>query len=375
MSLTVFGLNRLLGEAFRRRLVSLFAVPALLACTATAQDVATFHNDLARTGQDLIETIQTTSNVNSAATDPLGTIQATPVSCASGGLGATTCYALDITCPEIPDYTAYAKIIAPSTPSQRGTIIFTTGGDGNQLYDGFYKYGATTIKDVVAAGYQAVELTFGKPFSGGPGWQHDAAGKGVRAASCRYATIVAWFYSQTQGVPLCATGNSAGGQVIGEGLAHYGLGNYLRFAEITSGPPFNRVDWACIDNEPSATEYCSQSDVGMGVGKRNAINYVNPAYPGSWCSSSMSDHSTTYETEFQQDSVTSPDAVLSYPNTNIRFLFGGQDTSSAIRQGLDYRSRIVQPTTYACVKDAPHSIPDALDGAEAIASDLIARCH
>jgi hypothetical protein len=308
-----------------------------------------------------------------AAEDQLGTVKASSVSCPATGLRATACYALEITCPDIPDYTAYVKILTPSRRSV-GAIIFSTGGDGNEIYES-YAYGTVTVQNVVAAGYEAVELTFGAPFSDGPGWQHDVAGMGIRAASCRYATVVKWVYDTTIGVPLCATGQSGGAQLIGEGLAHYGLGNYLRFAEPTSGPPFGQEVYACINDVQPEVEYCSGALVGMGVGLQNAIDFVNPAYPGPWCSESMEDHSTEHEAQFRQDSVTSPDAVLSYPNTKIRFLFGGQDTSSAIRQGLNYQSQIVQPSGYACVEDAPHTIPDALDGAREIASDLIAECR
>jgi hypothetical protein len=116
------------------------------------------------------------------------------------------------------------------------------------------------------------------------------------------------------------------------------------------------VDYACIDDVPPAVEYCSGSDVGMGVGLSNAIDFIDPAYPGPWCSSATQNHSTLHEQQFLDDSVTSPDAVLSYPNTKIGFLFGGQDDSTAIRQGLNYQSRIVEPTTYGCVKDAPYSL-------------------
>jgi len=309
-----------------------------------------------------------------AAQDPLGTIKASPVSCPATGLRASACYALDISCPAIPDYTAYVKIIAPSRRSL-GTVIFTSGGDVNALYEA-YKYGSSAVRSVVNAKYTAVELTFGEPFSTGPGWQHDAGGKGVRAASCRYATVVQWIYNnQAGGAPLCATGNSAGGEIIGEGLAHYGLGNYLTSAEITSGPPFSRVDYACIDNVAPAIEYCSGANVRMGVGMTNAIDYVDPAYPGPWCSTALQTHSTQDQQLFLDESVTSPDAVLSYPSTKIHFLFGGLDTSSAIRQGLNYQSRIAQQTTYACVADAPHSIPDVQDGAQTIAADVINNCH
>jgi hypothetical protein len=306
------------------------------------------------------------------ASDPIGTVRASRVTCPSSGIEGTVCYALEINCPKIPTYTAYAKIISPS--ESRGTILFTTGADSNYLYEEYIN-GSVAVQNVVDANYEAVELTFGQPFSNGPGWQHDVSGTGIRAASCRYASVVQWVHNQAAGAPVCATGNSDGGQMIGEGLAHYGLGNFLRFAEMTSGPPLSRVDYGCIDNVEPEVEYCSGALVGMGTGQENAINYVNPAYPGPWCSSGLITHSTEHAAEFLDDSVTSPDAVLDYPNTTIRFLFGGQDTSAAIRQGLNYQLLIAQPTTYACVADASHSIPDVLDGAQTIAADLIANCH
>jgi len=303
-----------------------------------------------------------------------GPVTATQVACPTNGLQGTSCFALDIICPNIPNYTAYVKIIAPANPV--GTVIFTTGGDGNLLYETFAKYGNVTVNNVVAANYEAVELTWGAPFSDGLGWEHNVNGQGVRAAACRFAMVVQWVSQQTPSVPLCATGNSAGGQNISEGLAHYSLGSFLTFAEITSGPPFNRVDHACIDDVPRAVEYCSGSNVGMGVGKANAVNFIDPAYPGPWCSSSMPPtQSAQHEQQFLNDSVTSPDAVLNYPNTTIRFLYGGQDLSSAIRQGLDYQSQITSTNSVGCVRDAPHQMPDAQDAAEMIGSDLVANCH
>ncbi len=306
------------------------------------------------------------------APDQMGTIDATNVTCPGVGLRATACFALDIACPNIPNYTAFVKIIEPKNPV--GAIIFTIGGLVNDLYEN-YTYGTIALEGVLNSHFTVVELTYGNPFSNGPGWQHDVNGLGVRVAACRYATVAQWVYNNVARGPLCATGSSAGGELIGQGLAHYGLGNYLAFAEITSGPPFQRVDYACINDVKIETEYCSGANVGMGVGYTNAISFVDPAYPGPWCSSSLKTGSKQYQQQFLDDSVTSPDAELSYPNTKVRFLFGGLDTSSAIRQGLDYQSKILQPTTYACVKDAPHSIPDVLDGAQKIASDLITNCH
>lgn len=309
-----------------------------------------------------------------AGQDQLGTVKSSSVSCPAGGIRATSCYALDISCPKIPDYTAYVKIIAPF--HSYGTVLFTIGGDVNDIYES-YTYGAVAVQNVINAQLTAVELTFGQPFSASPGWEYNAGGEGVRLASCRYATAAKWVHdNELKGdAPLCATGSSAGGEIIAQGLTHYGLDKYLTFAEITSGPPFNRLDEGCDDTLPATVEYCSGANVTMGIALDNAIKYIDPAYPGPWCSSSIQTHSDQYAQQFLNDSVTSPDAVLSYPNTKVRFLFGGKDTSSAIRQGLAYQSEISQRTTYACVNDAPHSIPNVLDGAETIAADIVENCH
>jgi hypothetical protein len=304
----------------------------------------------------------------------MGTIQATPASCIGGVIKPTACYQLVISCPELPDYTAYVKIVAPQR-FPHGVVIFTSGGDVNSLYEA-YAYGPDTIRQVVDKRLTAVELTFGMPFYDGPGWEYNANGAGVRAASCRYATVVQWVYNNlTFGAPLCATGNSAGGQLIGEGLAHYGISKYLVFAEMTSGPPFNRVDYACLNNVAPAAEFCSNASVRMGVGITNAQAYIDPAYPAPYCSTDLQTHSKIDSDQFLHDSVTSPDANLFYPFTKVRFLFGGLDTSSAIRQGLLYQSKIFSQTSYGCVADAPHSIPQVLDGAETIANDLVNNCH
>jgi len=68
----------------------------------------------------------------------------------------------------------------------------------------------------------------------------------------------------------------------------------------------------------------------MNVGLPNAHDYIDPAYPGPWCSDATETGSTEHQAEFLADSVTSPDAVLNYPATTVRFLYGGLDNSSPL---------------------------------------------
>jgi hypothetical protein len=306
--------------------------------------------------------------------DSLGTVKSEVIACPNQGLPATACYALDITCPGIPNYTVYLKTIAPSG-SPKGVVTLTRGANSVDLFEE-YNYGSVTVQNLVNARFLAVEVSFGSPFDENEkGWQTQVAGAGVRAASCRYATMTEWVKNNlAPRVPLCAAGISSGSQQIAEGLAHYGLGQYLAFVELGSGPPFNRTDEACIRTRGQSVEYCSGADAGMFVGLGDAHDYIDPAYPGPWCSQDIGTGGHLHQAQFLSDSVTSPDALLSYPATNVWFLYGGLDNSSAINQGEDYRLLISTTNHAGCVRDAPHSIPDALSGAQQIASDMSLQC-
>lgn len=307
--------------------------------------------------------------------DSLGTVTSKTVACPNQGMPATGCYALDVSCPSIPSYTVYLKTFSPSSPP-RGVVTLVTGGTSADLFEDNYIYGSVTVQDLIGDRFMVVELTFGSPFNGNErGWQTNVNGAGPRAASCRYATVTQWIKNKFAAqVPLCAAGLSAGSQQIGEGLAHYGLGQYLAFAELGSGPPFSRTDGACIHSNRQSVEYCSGADVSMNVSLVNAENYIDPAYPGPWCSQALETGSTLHQSQFLSDSVTSSDAVLSYPATTVWFLYGSLDNSSAINQGENYRLSIKTANHAGCVEGAPHAIADTLSGAEQFATDMSQQC-
>lgn len=309
-----------------------------------------------------------------APPDAIGTIQSSPTTC-EGSLGGATCYALDISCPGLPDYTAYVKVFEP-TVAVTGTVLFATGGDGTDLTESLL-FGPLVLQKVLKEGYRDVELTYGVPFNmKEKGWQSDANGAGVWAAACRFATVQQWVHDNLleAGTPLCAAGNSAGAQLIGESLAHYGSADILAFAELSSGPPFERVDYACENNQPIITSPCSGVRNGLGVLPGTSMKFIDPAYPGPWCSSSYATHSTEHQAQFLNDSITSPDAVLSYPDTFVNFFFGKEDTTSAIRQGLLYQGAITSPNSMVCDAGVSHVVEDSMVGAQQVAADIIRYC-
>jgi hypothetical protein len=189
--------------------------------------------------------------------------------------------------------------------------------------------------------------------------------------------LAQWTYTNIHlanaAAPFCATGNSSGAQLIGLSLAHYGTGSIFAMVEPTSGPPFARQDWACDCLQPPTVNPCGVSQ-GFCVGLGNAQKYVDPAYSTPACSQEVSAHSTTNDAEFNNDSVMAPDAVLSYPNTLVKFLYGTLDPSTAPNQGHTWARAIKSSKAESCMRDTGHNIADFLDGAQQIAKDILNYC-
>lgn len=324
------------------------------------------------------------ASLNFTATDPVGTAQGASITCKQGKINTSSaCYSVDLSCPGVADFTAYLKVTSP-TGTSIGTVMLTGGGNGTGFYED-YTYGDTTVNNVVAAGFTAVQTSFGGPFTSQTpdGWQTGPGG--IRRLACRYATLANWVYANVHQAstskPMCATGNSSGGQLIAETLAHYGTDSIFSMVEPTSGPPFSDMEKSCICGQdaeaiPRAC-YAGTGDrnINQCLDVKDAQKYVDPAYSSPICSNDITSHSTSNQAEYISDTIQSPDAKVNYPHTYVHFLYGGLDTSSAVTLGPDYMSVITSSKSQSCVADAPHSIADVLDGAQQVASDIVAKCQ
>jgi uncharacterized protein YjdB len=318
--------------------------------------------------------ITASANLTVVTPDPLGTPSASNIVCPASSI-AGSCYAVTLSCPNINTFTGYVKVTYP-TGTPLGTVLFGSGGSGNALYEAF-TYGNTTLNTVLQGGFTLAQISWGQPFTPNQpnGWQTGPGG--IRAVACRYATLAQWIYTNIHlantTAPFCATGNSSAAELIGQSLAHYGQSSIFAMVEPTSGPPFARQDWACDCSQQGVTNPCGTFwSYCIGVG--DAQNFVDPAYaPPVSCSQEVSNHSTTYDSIFLKDSVMSPDAVLTYPNTFVKFLYGGADTN-APNHGHLFADAITTSKAEACVADAGHTIPNTLDGAQQIASDILTYC-
>ena len=284
-----------------------------------------------------------------------------------------TCVNLTVTCPNVPDYTpVLLKTTAPSGAS-KGTVIFTTGGGGNQLYEDQFTYGSTSVNNVVAGGFTAVQTNF---VSGTAGWLTGPATDGPLTLACRWATTAQWIHDNIlqASSAFCATGNSAGGGAIAYALARYGEDSIFNYVQPTSGPPFSRIDQGCLCLGTMIQSACvGLQDPCYG---NNANMFLDPAYGNNHCSSAETSHDMSDVPLWQADSILSSDnkSLFSY-STRIHFIYGDLDTGSGIAEGALYLNAINSQHDFECIADAPHRIADVLDGAQAIANDLINNCH
>jgi hypothetical protein len=308
-------------------------------------------------------------SLTGTGTDPTGSVASSVVTCPTGG--SATCYSLSITCPNVTEDQATVKVEAPAG-SPVGTILLGTAGGGNVFYDSESTYGPTVVTNLLNAGFTVAQVAFTESDNGwlqGPG--------GPRALACRYVSAAQWVYANVHvggsTAPFCLHGDSGGAAQISYGMAHFGLDSIVSMAEIASGPPMGRVDHGCLCDQPAVSTTpttCPNAQPVKECYETSPSALLDAAYGNTACSS----RDTSYAMTFLNDSVASPDANYSYPHTDLHFLFGGMDQSSAVPLGLDYATQVTSKAAFACVADAPHIIQNASDGASKISDDLIEFC-
>ena len=375
-------------------------------------------------GVMIIASLTLVSAVPAHAVDPIGTATGTQISC-TGGISGGVCYRVTISGCAGGTFYAGAKINnPPQGETAIGAVILTTGGGGNTWYDNDPLFmipsncsgncGMQTVLDLNNAKYYTIQTNFSDPSNpvGGTGvldgWLTGSTTSqiGARELACRYATMANWIWTSVLGGgenrPVCATGNSAGSAAIAYAISQYGLGTWspgpaFRTVELTSGPPLSRLDYGCLSG-PDAPTYnteCFSGQHTLSVGLANDQNIIDPSYDGDndvsrkctsmnwqtclgtydYCARSYYSGITS-GTPLWDDSILSDidPPTLSYPNTTVRSLFGGQDKSGAAAQGQEYYDQITTTKSEFCVQTAYHPLPGYTYGEQQIVTDLENNC-
>ena len=102
---------------------------------------------------------------------------------------------------------------------------------------------------------------------------------------------------------------------------------------------------------------------GFGDGKRGPCVRGDPAYAA----------------EFQAAGLVPDHGEYYFPRTMAWFLFGDEDTSSSVPQGLLYHDELVRTgnplVRMDVVLNTPHSLPSTREGANAVRDVLLQECH
>jgi hypothetical protein len=340
-------------------------------------------------------------NVTIVPNDPIGTVSSSSQlgSCA-GSVSGGTCYQLNISCPEINDFSAYLKVNTPAG-APVGTVLLGVGTGGSGLYDdpnaGGYVDGSNVVTSLLGSGYNTVQISFGAPFDNGTtprGWLTGPGG--VRRLACRYATVADWVYNHpavvnpgnvnaTNSAPMCATGNSGGSAVIAYAAYEYGLDTEFKMIEPTSGPVMTRIDLGCSNSGASFLNVCSNSQQDMvystGGTSGGDAAIIDQAYQSAGASTPTPCTDAINGTPapaglFLSDSILYLGAqTVTLPNLTIKQLFGDSDTSNAVPQGTFWNTYVPASQFQCLASPVAHDIPSFTAGATQIATDIEAACH
>src|SRR5581483_6989582 len=255
----------------------------------------------------------------------LGTATGVQVPCPgiARGVQGDACYAVTVSnclfaSPGHPPGKTDPQYLAPlvgylklnNAKSPIGMEVESTGGNGTVLYD-YLLYGKSEVQELLDQNISTVQLTWGYPFTTSQpvGWQTGPA-NGIRATMCRYATVLQWVHDNlANGLPMGATGISAGSEEIAGALSFYHAASILPAGVVFgSGPPFAREDWSCDGVQPKTTNPCSGKPVTENVGITNALNFVDPSLEKPVCSWEVVHKSTIYDWYLYPDSVNAADA-------------------------------------------------------------------
>lgn len=355
-------------------------------------------------------TITATSAADSSATksttvtvqpnDPLGTVNSySPLSSCAGSLPNGSCYSLAVSCPGAADISAYLKVLTPQA-APIGTVLFGIGTGGSGLYDdpnsGGYTDGSNVVQSILLTGYNTVQVSFGAPFNSNQpnGWLQGPGG--VRRLACRYATVADWVYNHptvinpnvtvTNSAPMCATGNSGGSAAIAYAVYEYGLNFEFAMVEPTSGPVMSRLDQGCSPCSSSVTgPVCGSSNTHPDLCYEAAdAAIIDEAYssttsqnppPGPCTNALNGSPASNASAQFLSDSILY-NGINTVPisHTAIKQLFGDDDTSNAVPQGMIWNGLISPTPALQCLAGVQHDLPSDQAGATQIVSDITSAC-
>ncbi len=284
-----------------------------------------------------------------------------------------TCWVLEVTCQQLTQPARVRlKVGEPKNTSTEGTILFASGGGGRSLWESFGREAVKALDKLEKGGFQTVQLAWIDA------WLNGAPGQleGQARLACRPATVAQWVWDNLHPADpeaaLCATGNSGGAAQVSYMLSHYGLDDMLSAIVPTGGPPMGRIDLGCLlDQNPGGVPLI------YGPQSRDTIDRGFGIYSGNGPCATRDDG---FGRRFRRSSIATRglDQYV-FPDTLVWFVFGENDRTSAVGQGLTFYDRLVDAGSplvdLSIAPETPHATPSTKQGARMIRDILLGGCH
>jgi len=304
----------------------------------------------------------TSASSSSGGVMPGGTVTEVGT-CDAGNIAGTQCTQLAVQCPGVAELEVGARVTQPAG-AVRGVITVQSGGGGNFFQEDFDPRSHDFVQELVTAGFVVVSRSWA-----GVGWFEGSAG--VRASSCRGATLLGWIdqHYRDASKPFCAMGFSGGAIELSYALARWDAADRLDGALIAAGPSMSQLDLVCPSVAPAtwlnrdcgalAAKYGMSCGASLFCTLQGAAGVVDSAWtPAHPCTSAAEANVA----DLSEDSIVASDSRMSYPNTKVRFVSGALDCSATV---LLYVDAI---TTDRSITLAPATAHDVLATDEGLAA-------
>lgn len=281
------------------------------------------------------------------------------------------CHVLAVTCGALPERVAKLRRFRPQNP--KGTIVFLTGGVGNQAYSGGSPVTDQTVESVVEAGYEAIEVAW----EGEGGWATGVSGAGFRSAMCAPAEVVRWISSHkaSESKALCAEGGSGGAFQIAYGLSVYGLEEVLDMVVLTAGPPVSRLDVACLGtDDPQLKPSVWPDSIARTWAGALVDGVMGWSQNGDYCKKGTASEQALKQ--LRADSLVSPteERDYAYPRTKVNFVNSQADGTHANHQARLYFEKVTSAKAWYVIPGDSHFVHGTLEGAKKIRELHLNEC-
>lgn len=302
------------------------------------------------------------------------------------------CYLISVDCPQLQNsIQATIKAGGPTISTYNGTIVFASGWTGTYFWENgvlndmlinnleidspediYAIYSNRNILDnLQAGGFQTIQVRWESNwFFAKPGYP-----EGMANLACRPATVIKWIHDslplQYQQEPFCATGHSNGASQLGYALTQYGLSSVLNEVVMESGPNWSRIDQSCLHTDSILQDLFADPDersvIDWGFGYQNNGN------------GPCAQQDISYQSNFEEASLSLGSWSYNYPNTLVSFIFGGNDNGTTASHGKHYYNQLLSSGSpqlaFQIVPGAPHFVTETPAGATAMQNALLDGCN